>query len=449
MSSWLWARFAHREDTEKSVLGSIIMYWDDVQIEDCNDNIFSNHTYLAIFKIIKELKKEWLATGMLNVRDVLVSRWLFGDWMVDNAMLIDITSSALQPYEFTQWTWVLKGLERRREIQEIVEKIQMDTEKSSSSLLGYAEELIRVASVGWDKTHSVSSDDVDKLYEEICDKMGKELFGYSWWDNLKFLDKSTRWIQWGVTYRIWAASNVGKSQMMYNVINSLMKQGAKVAFFTLENRKSVTLTYVLANYQRTSSRLIESGEMDWQYEYLVSLKDKLYIVEDLYDIDSIFTKTLEIKPDVVILDYIWLTEIKKVWEEAKYAEYAKKVQQFVKRSWVAWIDLSNLPRDLQSAENIRTSPQFYWSTFLRNNTDVGIHLYYNKELYEQREAVMEMAEPDSQSTLIWKDKQFINLFISKNRLGTVWLEQTFKVDFSKWGLFLELPQQEKNLLLWR
>lgn len=437
---------SHRDETEKGILGCIINNQQEVSISEVNISLFANPINKQIFQAIQELHNEGKDYWVVSIRDVLVSKWLFG-WSIDNNTILELSLNAIKPYEFESSIKVLRWLERKLEVERLVEKVQMDSEKSSSSLMKYAEELISIASVWGDKSHSISQEDVECLYKEIGEKVGKDLFGYSWWENFPFLDKNTRWIQSWVTYRVGAASNVGKTQFMYNVINSLMKQNAKVAFFTLENRKNTTLTYILSNYQRISSKEIESWEQPWEYDYLVSLKDKLFIIEDLYDIDSIFTKTLEIKPDVVILDYIWLTEIRKTPEEAKYTEYAKKVQQFVKRSWVAWIDLSNLPRDLQSAENIRISPQYYGSTFLRNNTDVGLHLYYNKELYERKEAVMSLAEPWSPATLAWKDKQFINMFISKNRLWTVWLEQTYKVDFSRGGMFLELSQRDKETLL--
>ncbi len=774
----------HSDWVEKSLIGWVLYNPEWCDVNELDVNLFMNPTNLQVLKSLKEISSQGWVPSIISLKDKLVEKDLFWEWKIDTTSLIDYVNSACKDYEFMSVINVLKWLNRKVEVEKVVEKIQIDTERSSSSLISYAEELIRIASVWGDKSSSVDKSDVEALYTEISEKVGKDLFGYSWWENLKFLDKNTRWIQKGITYRIGGASNVGKAmplyekvltpkwfieiwklsvwdevinsdwwishvswvfpqwkkhvyrfhfndktsvdscenhlwkvysndwrwkskvlevksiikawiknksnkwnrfsipipkpiefnsareleihpyvlwiiisewniwnshiqitnnnqlvkdrvssllvewdristyssssitywivwhntfksldkywlklhrsyekfipkdylfssiesrkqllewlidwdwwvddssyvyatssyqlsldveflarslwwlasttkriptfsykwekkkwkvsynvrislpfklncsvdyknniadrkrklmkklvdatyvweldcvcisvtsndklyvtswfvlthntQMMYNVINSLMKQNAKVAFFTLENRKSMTLMYILSNYQRISSKLIEQGESSWDYDYLVWLKDKLFIIESLYDIDSIFTKCLEIKPDVVILDYIWLVEIRRVQEEAKYTEYAKRVQQFVKRTWISWIDLSNLPRDLQSAENIRASPQFYWSTFLRNNTDVGIHLYYNKELYEHREAVMELAEPDSPATLAWKDKQFINLFLSKNRIWPVWLEQIYKVDFSKWALYLELSRQDRDLIL--
>jgi hypothetical protein len=51
--------------------------------------------------------------------------------------------------------------------------------------------------------------------------------------------------------------------------------------------------------------------------------------------------------------------IKGFTEEAKYTEYAIQVQRFVKQTKVSWIDLSNLPTNLQTADDIKMNPQFY------------------------------------------------------------------------------------------
>ena len=59
------------------------------------------------------------------------------------------------------------------------------------------------------------------------------------------------------------------------------------------------------------------------------------------------------KPDVVILDYIGLVNIKGTDEKSLYNRYADEVKEFVqKNKHLAWIDLSNLNKD-DDEERIR------------------------------------------------------------------------------------------------
>ncbi len=185
------------------------------------------------------------------------------------------------------------------------------------------------------------------------------MFGYSWGANFKFLDTYTKGIQKGRTYRIGAPSNTGKSQLAYGVINSLVAQGAKVAFFTLENDKPFTLTNMYANSAGVSSYLVENGTETVNSDYIEKAKGKLFIIDDTYELSEVFAKILEIKPDVVVLDYIGLISIRRIDEESKYTEYSKKVQEFVKRTRVGWIDLSNLPKSQEDLESIKTFGGFY------------------------------------------------------------------------------------------
>ncbi len=202
-----------------------------------------------------------------------------------------------------------------------------------------------------------------ETYEDWCEYLkereGKDLFGYSWGANFKFLDTYTKGIQKGRTYRIGAPSNTGKSQLAYGVINSLVAQGAKVAFFTLENDKPFTLTNMYANSAGVSSYLVENGTEAVNSDYIEKAKGKLFIIDDTYELSEVFAKILEIKPDVVVLDYIGLISIRRIDEESKYTEYSKKVQEFVKRTRVGWIDLSNLPKSQEDLESIKTFGGFY------------------------------------------------------------------------------------------
>lgn len=62
---------------------------------------------------------------------------------------------------------------------------------------------------------------------------------------------------------------------------------------------------------------------------------------------------LRVKPDVVILDYIGLVNIKGHDEKTLYQKYADEVKQFLQKNQeIAWVDLSNLNKD-DDEEKIR------------------------------------------------------------------------------------------------
>ena len=72
--------------------------------------------------------------------------------------------------------------------------------------------------------------------------------------------------------------------------------------------------------------------------------------------DKIFSKVISIRPDVVILDYITHVTVAKSSGYEKYDTYAESVPKFTKSQDIAWIDLSNLPKNLQINDEIRATP---------------------------------------------------------------------------------------------
>jgi hypothetical protein len=96
--------------------------------------------------------------------------------------------------------------------------------------------------------------------------------------------------------------------------------------------------------------------VEGEWDYLTKLKDRLFIIDDVYEVDKIFGKILQIKPDVVVLDYISHVSYSKGRDLEKYDYYAEQVPKFAKQNNLVWLDLSNLPKNLQTQELIRATP---------------------------------------------------------------------------------------------
>ena len=112
-------------------------------------------------------------------------------------------------------------------------------------------------------------------------------------------------------------------------------------------------------------------------------------------------------------------DVKGSTEEAKYGEYARMVPRFAKSQDVAWIDLSNLPAQLQTNDEIRMKPQFYGSTILKNNCDVAIHIMSNEEFKKTKTSVFENKFAHKQEDLTYLyNRNMVDLVVTKNRWGT-------------------------------
>jgi replicative DNA helicase len=428
--------------SDRAYVGSLLAYWSTWWIPDVRltPDDFYDPICAIVFEAIKKLVMEKTIPELILVREKIVEAGKLESigWnkAISALMDWDYNYHNLSRYEFA-----VKDNKRKREVEKLIQQLDWDDVKDASMLLKMGQQMIWLATASWWLSSSwISQESMEQLAQQIADNDWKTLFGFSFWDNFKFLDDATKWLRRGKTYRIGAPSNVGKSQLMYSVINNLLKQNAKIAFFTLENDMQTTLSFLMSNHQQVPNDKIMNGSISWDFDYLMKVKDNLTIIEDTFEINAIFSKVMELQPDIVVLDYIWLMSCKGFTDEQKFTEYAIQVQRFVKASQVCWMDLSNLPTQLQQVEDIKINPQFFGSTYLRNNTDVWIHITPNKSFYEMREKVM-TGSTNHSDIEFYKFMSWVNISISKNRLWPHSINKEYLVDYSRWGKW-ELMTQD-------
>lgn len=429
---------------EKAYLGCLLMGGTTLERNDIRvvQDDFYTPEHWIIFQCIKDIYDEGGNADLIQVAQKIADKGF--SKQIDNQMLSDLITWDFWYASFRKYEMMIKDNSRKIAAQKVVDKVMWDTERSAGQLLAYWQELIAIATnSAWNATKGFDMRHAHNLADKIAELDGKDLFGYSFWHEFKFLDRATKWIQKGKTYRIGAPSNTGKSQFAYSIINNLLAQGAKVLFLTLENEVETTLGYLMSNHQSQSMDSILRGDVEGDFDYLTKISTNLSIVDSAFYMSDIFSRCMEFSPDVVILDYIWLMSIKGFTEEQKYTEYAIQVQRFVKQTQMAWIDLSNLPTTLQASEDIRGNPQFFGSTFLRNNTDVGIHITPWKEFYEMREQVLNndlyaWANPKKEEV---KRMSWITFHLSKNRLWPHSISTNYLIDFTKWAKFAECDKE--------
>lgn len=207
----------------------------------------------------------------------------------------------------------------------------------------------------------------------------------------------------------------------------------------------------MANCLGCSGKDIERGDVALSQEYLEIIKDKLTIIDGVYELSEIFSYIIEINPDVVFLDYIGLASIKRLAESELFTEYAKQVQRFVKRQKIVWVDLSNLPIGV-TKDDMKALGQFFGSSYLRNNADVGIHMTHYDDVWKWKEYQKslpnfnEMMQNKAYADAYFNSKG-INIMITKNRIGYAGVEQDYVVRFDKGAKFTVATDEIKARLV--
>ena len=437
----------HSREIESATVGTMMAYPDEDFSELVPDDFYIPE-FGAIVKTILSMKSGWKEIDMVTIYDELKTSHV----SVNPSQLAELSQGTWSRSSLSSYIRSLKEYRRKRAALTIANEIIHLADWEPSKLMDYSEKLSQASTIGSEKESSVSYDDVTKTYEQITSRFGKTLYGYSWWRDFGFLDEFTKWIVKKRVYRIWAPSNTGKTQFIYNLIPRLLEQKnedwsyVKVAFFTLENTKEDTLVSLMCNHSWLNATLVNNGSIDWNWDYLTSLKNRLYIIDDIYDLDKILSKCVSIKPDVVILDYIThITVAKAQWME-KYDIYAERIPKFAKRQDLAWIDLSNLPKNLQTNEEIRSTPWFYGSSILMNNCDVSFHLMRNPEFKKTKDEVLKNPSFKHEDRVYFFTRNCLDLLITKNRWWSVFIEKTYWINFNNWWRWKELTQDDINSL---
>lgn len=429
-------------ESEMAMLWSLIIDSDIVENFFLEGQLEWFYHYPEIAEAIFSLALEAKAIDLMSVSQRLSSMWYL-DKIWGNSELMEITESVASTYNWRTHSETLKKLYKQRELIKIANKLLSNiNENNYETLSENTIENINSVLSEW-ASRSTDMEDNIKLLEDHINKnleTNNWLLWYSWWN--EFLDKYTLWIQASKTYRIGSPSWVGKTNLIYDTITSLLEQWAKVLFISLENSVETTLIKLLSSVQEVNPNKINKWEVKADIDYLRTYKDKFFLTDQLFDIWEIKREILKIKPNVVILDYIWLVDIDRTDEKTKYDKYADIIKTFVqKNKHISLIDLSNLNKD-DNEERIRQHRGFNGSAKLRNNTDVWIHLFYYAPFYKYKKMIYENWEPEAKKK--FEGVQAITFLISKNRLWPDNVEEDFVINFDKGIRYKPIPEEIKE-----
>ena len=387
-----------------------------------------------IYKNMFELAIEGKTIDLLSIKNK----------MGEKANVLYLTElTEIVPHSGNYKTYIeeLEKLYKQRTIIEQAENVIHKATKGLEEAEAVVEQFIRETNnvLLSGKSCVVDYDEaVNEIEKYIEENKNKKLIWYSW--GIEWLDKYTKWIRKNKQYRIWAPSWVGKTNLIYQTIDSLLKQNTKVLFVSLENNIETTYIKLFSSIEWINPNDIESWKYKPNYNYLRN--KKLAITDQLFDIWEIKREILKEKPDVVILDYIGLVNVHNMDERKKYDKYADEIKEFMqKNKSFAFIDLSNLNKD-DDEERIRLHKWFNWSAKLRNNTDFALHMFYHRPFYEWKKTILEAGEPSAIDAV--KNKKVITFLISKSRLWPDWVEEQFYIDFDKWIRYNQATKEMKE-----
>lgn len=433
-------------EAENALIWSVIIdnnilekYFEDFSYEELYDT-----KNKKVMECIFELLLEWKPADILTISSSLKDKW-------ENIPIADIIEyTEIVPTSANRFAYakIIQNNYKRRQLILAWRKLEMSAYSQEVNIEDAVEVTFKEVNsvlLNWKENVTSVDENIAKLKQHISTVQNSQnkLIWYSWGKELWYLDELTGWIRKWKTYRIWSPSWVWKSNLVYQVIPALLEQGVKVMFVSLENTIETTYIKVMSAVQWVNSKLLENWTYPVLYSYLEQYKDKFVLTDQLFDLGQIKREILKVKPDVVILDYIWLVSIKWCDERTKYDKYADEVKEFVqKNQYLSWIDLSNLNKD-DDEDKIRIYKWFNWSAKLRNNVDFAMHLFYHKPFYEYKKMTMQIWAEDTKIKI--RNKNAITFFVTKNRMWNDMEEEIFIIDHNLWNKYFRATEEQKTI----
>lgn len=301
------------KEAERSVLGTFLVEPETQQLFDIVPLSIFTGVEKTVAQSFKKLHNRIEHITVVELMEELKK----GNKGVDITTLSRLSDYAVPSWQQKKYIKILEDLSRKRKYYECLKKA---TEKASEG-----EELEEQVFDLMEKLEGLKTNTSDQDTEELSNIIS-EIFSNQQDSNddlLKFgyslLDDNIGGLVPGGYSIIGAKSGVGKSTLAMNIAYNVAKQGGKVLYFNLEMGKSslvqrfmCMLSDKLTVHKFIRKRIADSEELSKELvevsSILKAFDNNLILDNDSFRMSEINKKVRELKPDLVVIDYLQLLQ---------------------------------------------------------------------------------------------------------------------------------------------
>lgn len=377
---------------ERDFLARCVAYYE-VEKEEVSyfvgklsEDDFTSDLTLSIFKAIKKILAEGDTLSILSLWNEMEKYEKFSSWEISDA----IATQYFPPLSET--AKILRKRTINRKLQKLAETGNRDGVDSSE----FSRELSELSSFEHEKMTTSSAEFFMKAMEGRNSPKGFSTGFHKLDENTKCLKKNHFWIIGGY-------SNTGKSQFAFQLIEKLLRDGAKVSLLSLEMSGEDVMERIL---NIKTSRGIQEHEAANE----IVGKD-FQILTHIHNLGEISRYIDENSFDVVFIDYLQIIQT-----NSKHSIYERMVEisgtlkRLCQKKDVCIVALSQVSEDYKKAKSY-TTMGFKGAGELGADSDVGIILSRNFDEEAEREYANDCVPMD--------------IILRKNRFGRTGAFQIF------------------------
>ncbi|WP_082007848.1 replicative DNA helicase [Terrisporobacter othiniensis] len=408
-------------EIEKSVLGSFLVDNNTLQHLDLlNESDFSVEGHKIIFKEIKNLcnnKMLDLVTLSEKIKDNDISMSYISN--------LTVLSS---PYSIENHISILRGKARKRKIvnqsYKLIEAIRKDDdlEQLIYNFEVNAKKIVNNNSTVEDDVMNIATKFLDYIENKTDEKIS---FG------VKFLDEMIGGLYKGELTTIAAKSGVGKTALALQILRSCLKQNKKVLLISREMsdvqmfvRNIVSLTGI--DSKTIKNKVFTEEQLEQIIKAIGVLTDNnnLFINDNVDRISKIKTRIRQVKPDVVIIDYLQLLTVEKNEgsREREVATLSREIKNMTLDFKIPIIQLSQLNDEMKDSRPWGERPMRDSKAIYHDSNNV---IYIHEPVGADLEDACEENGLNVESVKAAKERSciLVDLIVAKNRDGSKGIKQ--------------------------
>jgi replicative DNA helicase len=390
-------------DAEKSILGGLMLEqeaWDEVS-EILAEDDFYKPAHKKIYSAIRELHKREMPSDLVTVSNLLMERGelesLGGAAYL--AEMIDLTPSTANISSYAKIVQE-KSLLRRviQSSQEFVDKAYSQEFENMDAFLDAME--ARVFQLAENKTTSGLTDASELVkvsLEKIESLYASQMMVTGVASGFNELDEMTAGMHPGELIIIAARPSMGKTAFSLNIaLHAAMKEGKKVAYFSVEMGKEQVMVRMLASAAKIRLGDLRIGKIDDQawprlINTAAAMSETGLFIDDTSGVSpfDIRAKCRRMKAkhglDIIMIDYLQLMSMKQKYEnrEREVSEISKLLKSIAKELQVPVIALAQLNRGVEGRSDRRPMlSDLRESGSIEQDADV-IMMIYREDYYDR------------------------------------------------------------------
>ena len=408
-------------EIEKSVLGSFLVDNNTLQhLDSLNENDFSVEGHKIIFREVKKLHDN-------KILDIVTLSQKIKDYDISMSYISNLTVLA-SPYSIENHILILRDKTRKRKLvnqsHKLIEEIKKedDIEQIIYNFEVNAKKIVNNDSTVEDDVMNIATKFLDYIENKTDEKIN---FG------IKFLDEMIGGLYKGELTTIAAKSGVGKTALALQILRSCLKQNKKVLLISREMSDVQMLIRNIVSLTGIDSKTIKNKVFtDEQLEQIIKAigvltnNNNLFINDNIDRISKIKKRIRQVKPDVVIIDYLQLLTVEKSEgsREREVATLSREIKNMTLDFKIPIIQLSQLNDEMKDSRPWGERPMRDSKAIYHDSNNV---IYIHEPMGSDLEDACEENGLNVESVKAAKERSciLVDLIVAKNRDGSKGIKQ--------------------------